>query len=66
MMAFVGTCGKEKWLLWLVKDLVHEKNFRRFHMKKESDLVISKKRIRRGYKEESTTHFLSRKHWKYF
>ena len=53
-MTFVGT--QNKWLLWMVKDLVH-KNFRRFHMKKESDLVTPKEGIWKGHEEEGRKHF---------
>lgn len=40
-MAFAGTHVKIKWLLCLVKDFVHEKEFM-FHMKKVVLLKIRK------------------------
>lgn len=37
-----------KEFLWLVKDFVHNKDFRSFQMRKESNLVKPKKGILRG------------------
>lgn len=65
MMAFVGTHIKIKWLLLLVKDFVHEKEFR-FQKKKESDLIKPEEGIWREHKVEDRKHFQSRKCCKAF
>lgn len=39
----------------MVKDLVHQKNFRTFHMKKLSDFMTPKEGIWRGHRKTENT-----------